>query len=246
MAIETPIKLSTNPEALTDEREFLGEITADEIVPGLHGAQYHYAVRPLTFAIGGKTGWFHEYFKISTAKRSKLGICILRLGETFGKNLPLGEGSLVGLQGWFVRQDIEFGTDRQTGEVMKAEAVLLACRPMASGDEALIVNDGSVSPAAAAGTGPTVAAPSSFSDEEIGLLLSALEGADASRLAVVAARSNLPAPLKQAVMSGTALTALSDLGLVSVEGGTVISTTTPPAAEAAAPTTRRPAFAAKS
>jgi hypothetical protein len=213
MAIDAPIRISTNVEELQDSSEFLGEITADEITPSNHGPQYHLAVRPLNFAIAGKTGWFHEWAKISRHKRSKLGAMIVKFAEVFGKDKFLGQGDLVGQRAWFVRQDITFGTDRETGEELKAEAVLMPIRPMQPGDEALIVSAGT-SPSGAPAR--AVSAPTAYTDEQIELLLSAIDGANADRLAIVAARTNLPAELKQAIMSGEALKTLTDLGLVTV------------------------------
>lgn len=254
MAIESPIRISTDAATLTDESEFLGEIIMDEIEPGSFGPQFHFAVKPLTFAIAGKTGMFHEWAKISRHKRSKLGVLVARFGEVFGPKHFLGEGSFHGKRAWFIRQDIVFGVDRETGEEMKAEGVLQPTRPMEPGDEALIVAALPGAPGADSAPAAVKAPdPADLTDEQIELLLAVLDGANADKMALTAARSNLPAELKQAVMSGAALVMLEGMGLVTigadrkvtaVSGANHVEPESP--AATAGTKTRAPKFAAPS
>lgn len=241
MAIETPIRISTNVDELQDESEFLGEITADEITPGSYGPQLHWAVKPLNFAIAGKTGWFHDWYKISRHKRSKMGALIAKTAEVWGRDQFLGTGALVGKRAWFVRQDITFGTDRQTGEELKAEAVLIPTRLMAPGDEALILTSPTAGGTGASAAPPPPLSAETYTDEAVDLLLATIDGAQADKLALVGARTNLPAPLKQALMSGGALEYLLEHELVMVDGdGKVVALAAEPVP---APKARAPRFA---
>ena len=113
-------------DELQTESPFLAEIMADEIIPGKWAPQWHVAVKPLQFALRGKTGMFHEYYGLSKQARSKMGAALISIAEhkIIAKGTQVGKGYLIGTVAWFVRRDMKFGKSA-SGEQLVSEGVLL-------------------------------------------------------------------------------------------------------------------------
>ncbi len=208
---------------LTDAEPFLGEVVTDaweRSEKADAGWQYHLAVKPLMYQIGGKTGAFHTYYNPSTAKKAKMGILLAGLKATcpdgFGpsKSKNIGEGHLIGTRLWFVRKDIDYGTDRTSGEQRVARDVLMPYKVPTAEELALI-------PDHEAGNAPAPKALE-FTDDEVAALMAFLVGktpADAVKAAVK--DTTLDKAIKNAITGGSAVRYLKKTGKLTDTTGTL-------------------------
>lgn len=205
---------------LQAETPFLGQIVVDEFVPGRHGDQWHTAVKPLEYSIGGKTGAFHTYAKVSTVAHSVMGAQILAFRTTFGTRDPdtgaerkIGRGQLNGLVAWFVRRDIKFGKDKLTGEDMKAEGVLIPIRLPSPEESARLAAGPAPALTAEAAPPPAKAA---WTPEEVAAVLALIGGKKPVEYVRAATQApGLSAEVKNAVLNGDAVRYLTEHGLVT-------------------------------
>jgi hypothetical protein len=128
-----------------EARPFVGRVVSDSIQPGKYDVdkkpyQWSLAVQPIKsvdgtqgFQIGGKTGAFWEYVSISTEdlagdikEQSKFGRHFNAFKNVFGsdEDRSIGRGEYVDQIAWFVRDTIEYGTNRKTGEQIKGTVLL--------------------------------------------------------------------------------------------------------------------------
>jgi hypothetical protein len=202
---------------LEEEQPFLGEIRADEYVPGKYkGPQWHLAVLPLEFEVRGKTGMFHQYYNRSSQARSTMGAAVIgfKQNRIFGPSTRIGKGDLVGTVAWFVKRDLKFGRDRQTGQQIISEGVLIPIRAATAEEQALA---GTVTPAvtgeSATENGTAAAAPSSnleWTSDQIDAVLNVIEGHATTEFQSLVipksgAGNKLARELKTAILSGAAL-----------------------------------------
>lgn len=201
---------------LKEEEPFLGQVVTDEVRPGKWNPQLCIAVRPVDFQLKGKTGAFHEFYGLSAAKRSKMGAFLLALQENkiTPKGTPVGKGALVGLVCWWVKRDIKFGKS-QTGEPIVAEGVLIPVKPASEEEKAR---------AAIEGVAAQVQTPATldWTPEQAEAVLTAVDGLapkdfQKAVLTKGSEASKLPRELKQAILSGAALSYLRDAGLATVD-----------------------------
>lgn len=204
---------------LTEQEPFLGQVEIDEYTTGEYGEQIHLAVRPLEFVVAqDKTGQFHEWYKPSTKTTSKCGALLAGLKAIgVGDEIAVGENELVGTVAYFVRRTIEFGKDRQTGEVMKAEDCLLPFGPATDADVARAKATGG-----SANKTATPEAPE-WSDDEIAAVIKLIEGKKQAQFQIAAARSKLAPELKNAVLSGAAVKYLLELDVIEVSKAGVVT-----------------------
>jgi len=100
-----------------DSDPFVGLVVADEIIPNQYnesGEQWHFAIRPLDYALQSEGGVFHERANDSTSPTSKLGLYIEGFKKAIPKSehasiVPVGQGKLVGKIGLFIRGTRKFG-----------------------------------------------------------------------------------------------------------------------------------------
>jgi hypothetical protein len=202
-------------QEVVEAAPWLGQIVVDEWVPGEWGMQWHLAVKPVDFSIGGKTGSFHTYYTLpkgdTIRKNSKFGTVLEAMAQVFDKSVSIGQGVLVGQCAIWMRRDITFGKDKQ-GEPMVAEGVLVPVKK-ATAEESARATSG--------GPAPTPAQPE-WTEEEIEQVLHVIGGLPAKDLTRAAARSELSPKLKNAVMSGVAVDYLTAQGLIELADGKVV------------------------
>ena len=206
--------------------EFLGTIAKDEWVDSEHGPQWHLAVKPTDIKIGGGTGWLHTWYKPSTQKNSKMGAALAGLKQVFDGKTLIGEHSLEGQVCWWVRKDLPFGEDKNTGEQMIAKQVLIPTRtadPADTSRSVTVFAPNGASPVPA-GQAPPVAAPESYTPEQVDLILAVLDGKAKSFWQIAAARSQLPPELKAAITTGDAIRWLEMGGLIQIDDEGVLHT----------------------
>lgn len=195
--------------------EFLGVVIADEWTWSdmKQAWQWHIAVKPTDIAIQGQTGAFHCWAKATKAKNSTLGV----QREAFMGFLPpgtaLGEGHLVGTGAWWKRETIPFGINKDTGEEMKAEGILIPLRLANPEEQERISQHGGTGPS------PTVtpaaeATASALGDKELAEVKAFV--ADKTAAEIMKAASNkactLPREIRQGLISGTLLATLVESG----------------------------------
>jgi len=182
---------------LTDESPFLGTVVIDTVEEGTYGYQWHLAVKPCEFELHGKagTGAFHTYYGVSQAKKSKIGAALEALEGVVKKGTRVGQDELLGLTCWWVRKDLPFGTDKETGEPMVAKQVLIPLRK-ATEEEQERAAKGPVS--------AEVEAPTALDEDQLEAVLAVLRGKSPKDAQIAGAKSKLPPELKQFIMDGTA------------------------------------------
>jgi len=198
---------------LADDSEFLGVIVVDESVNGTYGPQWHYAIKPVDFTLGGKTGAYHEYVPADKlTMRSKFGKALSAFVLVFGKGQfkQVGAGEMIGQAAIWKRVRTDFGKDRQTKEQISVEQVLPF--RLATAEER----------ARASSVGTTVdaptAAPAQFSDEQREAIIKVVAGATPQEAIIAVAKSRLAPDLKGAIVNGTALPALVEGGFLVMNG----------------------------
>jgi len=194
--------------------EFLGVVAIDTWESGERGWKWHLGVRPTDIPIQGETGCFHTWARLSTKQNSIMGVQRTAMMNVFDAETDIGEGALVGLGAWWKRETIKFGTNKDTGEEMKAEGVLIPLRLASPEDQERIAQHGG------AGVGPhTTPAPQEPATDlgSYGEAIVALcTGKDRAQIqrAASARECGLPRDLKQGLISGTLLKVLVDQGLI--------------------------------
>lgn len=222
-----PFDISLDPTQFTnDSAQFLGIVTIDQTVPGgtvtnndgstrETGPQWQLGVRPVHFALQGETGAYLTWFTPSTKKNSKIAAAIKAMSAlptVFPKGLKVAKGQLVGIVCWWVRRDLEFGSQI-------ARNVLVPIRE--ASDEDITEASDSIR-----GTGVVATPTSSYSDEDKAVLIGALSGRTMEDAQLAAAKSrNIPQALKAAILSGDAVTSLMATGDIEMSvDGTITET----------------------
>jgi hypothetical protein len=200
---------------LVEAEPFLGVCCIDQYEQGDYGIQVHIGVKPLDKKLEGKagTGMYHTYYTPSEVARSKCGYLMAGCGEVFPKGTPVGQGALLGTVAWWVRKDIEFGKNRDTGDVIKAGGVLIPVKK-ASDEEQARAGEVDVAAVKQEEDRPE------WSDDEVEAVLAVIEGIEKRKVARAAGSSKLPGKLKQAIINGTAIKHLEDAGLLADVDGT--------------------------
>lgn len=219
-----PFDIAIDPAQFSnDSPKFLGIVTIDQVVAGgtvtnndgtqrETGPQWQLGVRPVHFTLQGETGAYITWFSPGTKKNSKMFAIIKAMSDLpqlFPKGGKVAKGQLVGITCWWVRRDIQFGN-------LLARNVLI---PVGEASEAEIAE----AQEAVRGMGVAQAKTASYSDEEVSTLITVLEGKNTEEAQLAAARSrNLPANLKQDILSGDAITSLMALGVIEMDtSGTI-------------------------
>lgn len=208
---------------LTDEFEdddfaplpFDGEIVISQFEPGTYGPQWHLAVRPLEFTLGGRTGAFHTYAKVnpgspmkanSTAGKMKAALAVVlgpkgydtidgEDGQPVQRPIPYKITELVGQRARFERRTLTFGKNK-AGETMKAEQVLIAIAPY-------------VEPGSVAGN-----QGAAWSDEDVDVALSIVDGKTRTQARTAAAKSGASATVKNGLVGGALIDHLLEQDLI--------------------------------
>ena len=221
-----PFDISIDPSQFSnDSAKFLGIITIDQIVPGgtitgndgtsrETGPQWQLGVRPVHFALSGETGAYVTWFSPSTKKNSKISAIVTamsKLPAVFPKDKKVAKGQLLGTVAWWVRRDIEWGNQISRNVLIPIGE--------ATPEEIEEANE------SVRGLGAVPAQSLSFNEEETTVLLNFLDGKTLEDAQVAAARSrNLPDNLRQAVLSGDAVTSLTASGAIEMAiDGTITS-----------------------
>lgn len=231
-AIELPRISIKNDVKRAEARPFVGKVVADALGDSKFDVdkkpyQWTIAVQPLKspdgtkgFQIGGRTGAFWEYIAVpkevlegEIKAETKFGRHFNSFKNTFGTDddRMIGNGQYIDEVAWFVKDKIQYGTDKQTGAPIES-TVLLAVRPLT--DEEMVEYG------LAAGTAPA-ASSAVYSKEDLALLASALDGVDRSTMQKAAYQNKgLSNALRQGVGrgDGPAIKALVEAGLASFDG----------------------------
>lgn len=196
-------------DSLTNDVEFLGVITVDESVTGDYGPQWHYAIKPVDYELGGKTGSYHEYVGTDkTTLRSKFGTILSAFIMVYGAGAfpAIGAGHLVGTVGIFKRIQKDYGVDRQTGERNIREYLV----PVKSPNEAELARAGAKQ---GGNVSKPVANPLTLTDDDKRALIATLTGNDSQGAIIAVARNkDISQELKGAILNGTAIPALISQG----------------------------------
>lgn len=238
VSIELPRISIQNGVQKAEARPFVGKVVSDALQPSKFDVekkpyQWTIAVQPLKsadgtkgFQIGGRTGAFWEYVAIpkeaiedgKITEQSKFGRHFNSFKNTFGttEDRPIGQGAYLNEVAWFVKDKVQYGTDKQTGAAIES-SVLLAVRPLT---EEEMVEYGLAAP------GTSVAASASYSEEELNFLFTALENKERTQLQKAAYQSKLLSnALRQGVGrgDGPAIQALIDSGRARFDGDTLVA-----------------------
>ncbi len=200
--------------------EFLGVVTVDEWTwSSVKKAwQWHLAVKPTDIAIQGQTGMFHCWAKATSAKNSVLGVQRKAFEGFLPPGTALGEGVLIGTGAWWKRETIPFGPNKDTGEEMKAEGILIPLR-LANPEEQERINQHG-------GTGPTPtvtpapeATAEALGDKELAAVKELVTGKTAAEVMKAASsrECKLPREIRQGLISGTLLETLVQSGELFVD-----------------------------
>ena len=223
---------------LQDAEPFLGEIVVDQweagkgferdgvMQPGK--PQLHLGFKPLSFEIRGQTGMFHDYYNLSTAKRSKMGLLVTAFKELIGKpgttpiqnDVKIGKGQLIGTRAWFVRKDISFGVNRDTGNEITVNITLpVRLATQEDIDQYAVYTEGTRTAGEAIPVNLT-----GYTADEIMALVETYAGhtlKDAQR--AVLKNKEMAPPLKNSVMTGESLKWLVAQGHVTVDADGVVN-----------------------
>ncbi len=219
------IGLNTKFEELKSD-PFTGIVVADEIIPNEwseDGLQWHFAVRPLEFQLGGTTGCFHERANNSTSDNSKLaaylnGFKKALQREDLERLKQIGTGSLVGVVCQFQRQDLKFGGKavRMTLPIGKATPEQVAAAhalPPLTGNPSWAQGEGST-PAAY-----EPPAPKEFTPEQLSEVLTKIDGLGRGRRMGVAAE--IGGDIGAALADESIIKQLVSLGMAELDGDVV-------------------------
>lgn len=231
--IELPRIGIKNDVKRAEARPFVGKVVSDALQPSKFDVdkkpyQWTIAVEPLKspdgskgFQIGGKTGAFWEYVAVpkeviedaKISAESKFGRHFNSFKNVFGSDddRAIGRGEYLNEVAWFIKDKVQYGTDKQTGQQIES-TVLLAVRPL--------TDDEMVEYGLAAGVAPSKAA-FTYGPGDLEALAAALDGNDRNSLQKAAYRAKgLSNALRQGVGKGDgpAVQALIEQGLASFDG----------------------------
>jgi hypothetical protein len=213
---------------MVDDTEFLGVIVTDAWTEGKvfeEGKpakwQWHLAVKPTDIPIQGETGAFHTYYNYTTRANSALGAARKAMTELFPETMKIGAGELIGQAAWWVRRDIEFGMNR-SGEMLKAEQVLIPVRAASEADakRATAHSQPGATPAGVA-SAPAEATVDleELDDETVDKVIAFVTGKNARELQFAVARNkDLSREIKQGLLSGELIDALTEAGALETNG----------------------------
>ena len=221
-----------------ESKPFLGIIVADGVEQSVLSSgevrkQWHLAVRPVEYEIGGQSGAFHKWmpYKAPPAANSLMAKVIDSLRRTVGVTKEDGSktyvcrGELVGTVAHFIRKSVSYG--KRDGAEIVSEGVIFFVDKATAEEAAKARSLPPHIPVQATGEGaqPITAAPMGlqveFTPEQVASLVTLFGG----RSPVQAIRDSLTnddyKDLRAAVSGGTALAYLQDAGLVALVAGRV-------------------------
>lgn len=214
---------------LVEAPPFIGVCVIDQIVQGDYGKQVHIGVRPLwdvekneKFPLkSGGSGVFHTNYPISTAAKSKCGYLLAGAAKVFEHGTRVGMGDLLGQICVWVRKDIEFGKNKDTGEKMTASGVLIPLRRCTPDEMAQLGDvDYSLPEDSEGGTTATVvptSAETQWEEDDIAAMANLLNGKTKREASLAAGRDkSLTGPQKQAIMNGSAAKLLESQGILAM------------------------------
>jgi hypothetical protein len=209
--------IGLDTELNTDSQPFLGVLVIDQYEPNYNkdGWQWHFGVRPIDFAVKGETGCFHAKANISTSPQSKMGMMLKAFSTVRGKEKTrIGKGELLGFTAVFIRRTVDFGT-APDGTARTAQ-VILPVRKATEEEAARAAGAASVSQENAAVQAGTPTTPAELSDADIKAISDVIVGKTPAEFQMAALTSGLSADLMSLVLSGKALSILTEKGIVSV------------------------------
>lgn len=209
-----PMPDMSTGDKLEDARPFLATINVDQWEDGQYGWQWHFGIKALTFKVRGPTGLLWNFAKESHSKKSKCGILLTKCEQSFGKKIRIGRGDLVGKTAWFVREDIDFGKDKDSGE-QRIVQLYLPLREATAEDiaNAVLVEDDE--PAGVPAAAPKAA---DLTDEDLDAIFEVIDGVEKGELQKAVMRSKLSPDQKNAILSDRVF----DQGHAEIDGtGTI-------------------------
>lgn len=215
-------------DELQDGGEFLGVVMVDEWTQTKEGKwQWHLGVRPTDFDIQGETQMFHSWYTHSDRKRSKMGAAreaMMGLPDLFPPALKIGRGEMIGKACIWTRRDIDYGTDKTTGEKMIAESVLIPLRAAEPADvERAVAKAGK--PNAGTSAAPVVEAAQDVGEldsDTLDTVLKLIDGKTKAEIQFAVARNKeLSREVKQGLLSETIQQGLIEAGLIHMQDGKV-------------------------
>lgn len=227
----TPNGTATPPdfsldEPMQDSAEFLATIVRDDWDQTKEGKwRWHLGFKPADFDVQGETQMLHDWYGLTDKKNSKMGAlreAMAALPDVFpiGQGVKIGQGHYNGIVCWWTKTDIEFGKNRQTGEVYKSEGVHLPIRA-ATPEEIERARKraagGAVAPAAVDNT------PVDLTDDQITQVIDVLNGHTKQEVQMALAREpgkSLPREIKSAILAGTLPQQLIEMGALTMTGDT--------------------------
>lgn len=220
-----------------EARPFVGRVVNDSLKDSIYDVdkkpyQWTIAVQPLKsadgtkgFQIGGKTGAFWEYIPVPVeaiedgeiSEQTKFGRHFLAFQKVFGaeEDRNIGRGDYLNEVAWFVKEEIEYGTNKTSGEIIKG-TLLRPVRPLTD-EEAVLYG---------LAAGGAVTSTATFTADELTALVTALNGKDRNSLQKAAFTAKLPSALRQGVGKGDgpAITQAIAAGLAVFNGDTFTAT----------------------
>ncbi len=202
--------------------EFLGVVAVDEWTwsDKKEAWQWHLAVKPIDVTVGGQTGMFHCWAKATKAKNSTIGVQRMAFDGVIPAGTELGEGKLIGLGFVWERRTIEFGVNRENGEMMKAEGILVPLRPASPEQMEQIAQHGGTGPSPAI-TPASEATADSLGDAELAAVKELVADKTAPEIMKAASSRDckLPREIRQGLISGALLETLVASGELFLEDG---------------------------
>lgn len=206
-------------DAIPQERTFLGQIVIDQKQPGKYGPEWHLGVRPLTFTLNSESGVFHSNPKIKFSTKTGELITMGEFGRTLEairkvggadvRGKKVGVGELCGLVFHFALRKLEYGKDKETGEVIAGKRDSLIAVRRATKEELAGLDLGTDAPTA-----------TTYSPEDVDLLLAAMSGKKVLEYTRSVGRNDtLSKELKQAIMNGDAASTLIQMGVAQLVDG---------------------------
>lgn len=217
---EPDIRIDTD---LQDSPPILGVIQLDHWTKGRDGQkQWQIGVKPYNVQMRSEDGLISTWANVSTQNRSKMGH-MLKAFRIFGMKNPatgeayrIGKGQYVGKEAWFKRDELKFGRDKQTGEVIKTE--VLVPFKLATQEEIETALAQLPSQVSADGV-ETRSAPAKMdlSDDDVETLMALFVGKSVKDAQFAAPKAGLTPELKQAVMSGKVWKVLTERGIAGTD-----------------------------
>lgn len=211
------LDLSTE-DTIPVERTFLGQIIIDQKEPGKYGPQWHLAVKPLSFTLNSESGAFHNWPAIkfsakdgSLITQGEYGKVVSAIRQVHGAH-KIGVGELVGTVGHFVLRKLEYGKDKETGEVIAGKRDSLIAVRKATPEEV-------------AGAGVPAGTPSNplYSPADVETLLTLMAGKKSLEYTRGLGRNTtLSAELKNAIMNDSAAQQLVSMGVATLVDGVLV------------------------